>query len=90
MIVTGLFYFASAVVFAVPCSPRSGHDQAAYFKALASPGFLRTRPLVAVSAAASVASDLYLVVLPLPAVWSLQLPFRKKIGVSAMFLTGSV
>ena len=46
--------------------------------------------MVVIFGAASVVSDLYLVILPLPAVWSLQLPFRKKIGVSAMFLTGSV
>ena len=90
MIITGLFYFASAIIYAVPCSPRNGHNQTAYLQAIVSPQCLTTRPMMVVIGAASVVSDLYLVILPLPAVWSLQLPFRKKIGVSAMFLTGSM
>ena len=38
----------------------------------------------------SVLSDLYLIILPLPAVWNLQLPLRRKLAVSAMFFTGTV
>lgn len=88
IVTTGLFYFASMVAFLVLCSPQSGHSQIAYLTALASPKCSKSMPLATVIGAVSVASDLYLVVLPLPAVWSLQLPFHRKIGVSAMFLTG--
>lgn len=90
IVTTGLFYFASMVAFLVLCSPQSGHSQIAYLTALASPKCSKSMPLATVIGAVSVASDLYLVVLPLPAVWSLQLPFHRKIGVSAMFLTGFI
>lgn len=88
MIVTGLFYFASMFAFAILCSPKHGHSQIAYITALASPQCSKAQPLSTVIGAVSVVSDLYLIVLPLPAVWSLQLSFRRKLGVSAMFLTG--
>ncbi|KAI4240728.1 MAG: hypothetical protein L6R40_004973 [Gallowayella cf. fulva] len=35
-------------------------------------------------------SDLYLLLMPLPAVWQLQLPLRKRLGVAGVFLTGSL
>ena len=38
----------------------------------------------------SLASDLYLLFLPLPAVWQLHLPLRKKLGVAGIFMTGSL
>lgn len=88
MIITGFFYFGSMVAFLALCSPRNGHSQIAYITALASPQCLKSQPLSIITGAVGVISDLYLVILPLPAVWSLQLPLRRKIGVSAMFLTG--
>ncbi|MCJ1346583.1 hypothetical protein MMC31_004801, partial [Peltigera leucophlebia] len=36
----------------------------------------------------NIVSDFYVLVLPLPVVWKLQLPLRKKIAVSAVFMTG--
>ncbi|KAL6718612.1 hypothetical protein ACLMJK_002846 [Lecanora helva] len=36
----------------------------------------------------NVLSDLYLLILPLPAVWQLHLPFRARLGLAAVFLTG--
>ncbi|CAG8975816.1 hypothetical protein HYALB_00009396 [Hymenoscyphus albidus] len=36
----------------------------------------------------STASDLYVLCIPIKLVWGLQLPFRRKLGVSAIFLTG--
>lgn len=36
----------------------------------------------------NVFSDFYIMLLPLPVIWKLQLPLRRKIGVSAIFLTG--
>ena len=35
-------------------------------------------------------SDLYLLFLPLPAVWQLHAPLRKKLGICGIFLTGSL
>ena len=38
----------------------------------------------------NVLSDLFLLILPLPAVWQLHIPLRKKIGIFGIFLTGSL
>lgn len=38
--------------------------------------------------AGNVASDLYILCLPIAGVWQLQAPLSKKIGISAIFLTG--
>ena len=89
IIITGLFYFASMFAFLILCSPRNGHSQINYLTALASPQ-CSSQTLSVTVGAVNVISDLYLVILPLPAVWSLQLPLRRKLGVSAMFLTGFV
>ena len=35
-------------------------------------------------------SDIYLFVLPIPPVWQLRMPFRRRIGVFAIFATGSL
>ncbi|KAL8950209.1 MAG: hypothetical protein Q9222_003738 [Ikaeria aurantiellina] len=88
-VLTGLMYFATSIAFAVLCAPSGGHHASIYLLAYSSPKCRRaTDPLVTIIGILSLVSDIYLVVLPLPAVWNLQLPFRRKLGVSAMFLTG--
>ncbi|MCJ1466364.1 hypothetical protein MMC07_004983 [Pseudocyphellaria aurata] len=87
---TGLFYLSVSIVLIVLCAPRDGQSQTSYPLALAS---RRCEPSKAISYSVgifNVVTDFYLLILPLPAVWSLQLPIRKKIGVSAIFLTGLV
>ena len=89
MITTGLFYNASMIAYLVVCAPTDGQSQFAYISALASPRCTQTRrPLAVIQGAVNVISDLYLIILPLPAVWSLQISFRRKISISAIFLTG--
>ena len=41
-----------------------------------------------IMAAISIFSDLYLICIPLPIIWGLQLARRKKVGVSVVFVTG--
>ena len=36
----------------------------------------------------NVVSDFYLLILPIPVVWQLQMPSKRKIGVCAIFMTG--
>ena len=72
------------------CAPRGGHDTLALLAALDSPRCSKSSPLVIVLGVVSFISDFYLVVLPIPAVWSLQLPFRRKLAISTMFFTGTV
>lgn len=43
-----------------------------------------------VGSAGGVAIDLYIVILPIAGVLQLQLPLRRKIGVSLIFMTGSM
>ena len=89
MTVTGLFYFATCIAFAVGCAPKGGQQtQLAYLLALASKECAETHVLVPLTGYVNVFSDIYLILLPLPAVWSLNLPFKKKLSVSAVFLTG--
>ena len=39
-------------------------------------------------AAISLSSDLFVIYIPMPVVWGLQLPLRKKVGISVIFFTG--
>ena len=90
-IFTGLFYFIVMAIELAVCIPGNGHSSLAYLAALDAPKCVSTRrPIVIGLGVVSVLSDLYLIILPLPAVWSLQLPLRRKLAVSAMFFTGSV
>lgn len=87
--VTRVFYIASFVSFIVMCGPTAGQSQLSYLKALAAPWRTWTKPLAIVAVRiVNLISDLYLILIPLPAAWSLQLPLRRRIGLSAMFLAG--
>ncbi|MCJ1395154.1 hypothetical protein MMC18_008035 [Xylographa bjoerkii] len=89
-LVTGLFYYSTTIAMLAICVPRDGINQLSLFTALNSPFCFRsTTILVIVIGVVSLISDLYLVILPLPAVWMLRLPLRRKIAVSAMFFVGS-
>lgn len=90
IIISGLFSIAAMIAFVVMCSPRNGQSQFSYISALASPHCTRSKSLAVTLGGANVISDLYLILIPLPAVWSLHLSFRRKIGLSAMFFTGSM
>ena len=87
--ITGIFHATMTIVFGVFCGPRSGHSQASYLAGLASTNCRSREGGVAIAQGIfNVLGDIYLIVLPIPAVWGLQLSLRKKIGVSAMFATG--
>ncbi|KAL8763457.1 MAG: hypothetical protein Q9184_000765 [Pyrenodesmia sp. 2 TL-2023] len=85
IVVTGLVYTANVIVFPVMCSPRSGQS---YVEASASPRCSRSVAFGLFSASFNIASDFYLLFLPIPAVLALQMPQKKKIGVLAIFATG--
>lgn len=88
IIVTGLAYFSIMVAMAALCSPRHGYSKVDYFSAMSAPKCARNDFVNTWPAIFNILSDLYLLVLPLPAVWGLRLPTRKKVGISAIFLTG--
>ena len=75
----------------IECSPRNGSSQTAWIAALESNRCLRPeKTLSVVVGVGNVLSDFYLILLPLPAVWGLQIPARRKLAILSMFLTGSM
>lgn len=85
IVVTGLFYFSGMIAVLAMCVPQHGES---YLESLASPKCGGTKVLSLVIGAFNIISDLYLLIIPLPAIWSLQLPLRKKVGVVMVFMTG--
>lgn len=80
-----LFYCGLFIAFAILMIPRPGQSLLAAFR------ILDTAKGISLSIAQSVAGvtiDLMIFCLPIPVVWKLQLPLRKKIGVLAIFMTG--
>ncbi|KAF2232168.1 hypothetical protein EV356DRAFT_257882 [Viridothelium virens] len=89
ILISGLYFFGITIAFAILCSPLHGHSQMDYFNALLAPRCQNHDIGMAISnRAGHLATDVFLILLPLPAVWSLHMPFKRKLGVSAMFLTG--
>ena len=92
VILTGLYSMAVAIIYGVFCGPQGGQDRAAYMA-----GFNRSQckdptglieTFSVASGAFSLATDLFLFLLPLPAVLCLKLDRWKKAGVFLIFLTG--
>ncbi|KAF2970324.1 hypothetical protein GQX73_g3175 [Xylaria multiplex] len=83
------FHLAVSICFAVMCSPSTGDSQLDFLAAFISESCNKTRVLVVIQGAGSVISDFFLLVLPLPAVWKLQMPIKRKLAVSSMFLVGT-
>lgn len=86
------FYLATAVINAIMCGPRGGTDQRAYLAGSFSEECSSKTSLFQVFSIASgvvnLANDLYLLVLPLPAILKLNMAPRKKLGVIFIFLAG--
>ncbi|CAD6576229.1 MAG: hypothetical protein ASARMPREDX12_007798 [Alectoria sarmentosa] len=80
-----LFYCATFIAYAVLSIPKPGQSQLA---AILSVDTAKDIPLGITQGAVSVASDFYIFCLPIPVVWKLQLPPRKKVGVLSIFMTG--
>ena len=89
--VSGLFYFTTTIVYVVFCAPRHGSTVMAYLTTLQSPRCSQwTNVVVIILGVANLASDLYLLILPLPAVWHLHASLRRKLAISTMFMTGAM
>ena len=88
IVLTGAFYFSYLVTILTLCAPRGSQTQLAYLQSLTSLKCAAHNYLFLPVGIMNVVSDVYLMVIPLPAIWGLQLPLMKKVGVSAIFLTG--
>ena len=84
ILITFLSYTAITVAEGVLCIPRSGESwvEVAFTRCLKDVyvGF--------VLGLFNVVSNFYILILPIPVIWQLQMPTRKKIGVCAIFMTG--
>ena len=80
-----LFYCATFIAFAVLSIPKRGQSQLA---AIVSVDTAKDIPLGTTQGAVGVATDFFIFCLPIPVVWKLQLPLKKKIGVLTIFMTG--
>ena len=80
-----IVYTVTASILVGLCIPRKGESWAL---GLLSSRCRDTMAMTYVQGIFNIISDFYVLVLPLPVVWKLQLPLRKKVAVSAVFMTG--
>ena len=81
-------YTAQTILYGYLCLPR---PRQSWLEAALSPRCHESFVVVGYFGGSfSLASDLYLLLLPLPAVWQLHLPLRKKLGIAGIFMTGSL
>lgn len=78
-------YMVTAVTMTALCIPR--HEES-WIIALLSSRCHKAITMTYVQGVFNIVSDFYLLLLPIPVVWKLQLTLRKKIGISAIFMTG--
>jgi len=81
----GLFYLASCVALIVLCVPRRGESWTSIGYATRC---THAEAMGDVQGIFGLISDLYIFILPLPVLFSLQMTLRKKLGITAVFLTG--
>lgn len=70
------------------CAPSTGSSYLDFLNAFLSDTCMRTRVLVVIQGVGSVVTDVFLVILPLPAVLGLRMPLKRKIAVTSMFMVG--
>ena len=80
-VINCLFYVSIAIACCVMCIPGPGES---WLSGKCTRSYLQNY----VQGSFNVASDIYIFVLPLPVLSSLQMPFGRKLGVAATFGTG--
>ena len=80
-----LWYTTVFVLIACSCIPR--HSQT-WIEGTTAPLCKDAAKRIYVQSIFNVISDFYILIIPIPVVWSLQMPTAKKIGVSLIFMTG--
>ena len=83
-----MVYAASMISYVIGCFPTPGKLWVA--AVFSRKCFRESRNRAYVLGVFGVISDFYLYFLPIPVILRLQLPLRKKIGVCAIFMTGSL
>lgn len=87
MVFLTLFYAATFTAYGVLSIPRPGQSQ---LESILSVNTAKDIPLGIAQGAVNVVTDFYILLIPIPGVLNLQLPRAKKIGVLAIFMTGTL
>ena len=82
-----LFYTGTFIAFCILAIPRPGQT---LISTILSDDVASLIPISVAQAGVNVASDFYIFILPIPGVVQLQMPIKKKIGICAIFATGSL
>ena len=90
ILVSGLGLLSCTIAYCILCAPRDGTSPGSFLAAMTSPRCANSKKLSQAIGILNILIDFYLLTLPLPAVWPMQMPIRKKVGVMAIFLTGIV
>lgn len=85
VIVCSGWYLTDVIVAFSLCGPSGGLN---WLQSSKTARCLRLTSVGIAQSGFNVLSDFYLLIIPIPAVWSLQMPTRKKVGVCAIFMTG--
>jgi hypothetical protein len=80
-----MWYMSTSIAQMVITSPPPGQG---WVESFAGPRYLNTFKLCVPTASFSLASDVYILILPMIAISHLRLNMAKKFGVAAMFSTG--
>jgi hypothetical protein len=92
IITTGLFYAAYTIVFALSCGPQYGADKEAYLAGLTRKQCYSATGANAIASitmgVVNFVSDIYLLLLPLPVIRTLQISKKQKIGIYFIIFSG--
>lgn len=87
IVVNVLFYAACTVIYGALCIPRHGRT---WLETAQTARCRKTIHMDYPTGIFGVISDLYILILPMPTVFNLHLPIKKKIGIVAIFMTGAM
>lgn len=82
-----VWYLSGFIITFCLCGPSGGLD---WLQVSQTARCLKIRNYGIGRSVFNIMSDFYLLIIPIPAVWSLQMPTRRKIGVWAVFMTGGL
>ena len=81
----GLFYLASCIALIILCIPRRGESWTSTSYATRC---YHAEAMGDVQGIFGLISDIYIFILPLPVLYRLHMSLKKKLGITAVFLTG--
>jgi hypothetical protein len=82
-----IIYVHTLPVVAALCTPRDGN---AWTSVATFDQCSEAKPDAIVQGVGNILLDLYALLLPMPIIWTLQMPLKRRLGVATVFLTGSM